>query len=701
MREWVGNLAVFLLATLYLVLSIATAYAEDPLTFLKKNSKYTPTVNLEYKAGTERNVGRGHLLVPLVQNSDNLFFTDINATLRESDDQEYNFGLGFRKIVNNRFIVGVYGFYDLLHKDNNEVQQHIMDGDTHKRSISGKSTFDQVTFGAEILTANWDFRANYYYPMDDYKVVGQGDKTGIVRGNDILIDQDILHVTYSGFDVEVGRKLPFYDKASLFVAYYDFDSEASKSVTSSAIEDASGFSGYRVRGELQLLDTDKMNIELNAEYSDDDLRDDNLFVGLNIGFKFGGKDKQIAKTSLEKRMTNKIVRDIDVVTQVIVPERKVALDEYGRKQKIYFVAPGSDRHGDGTEGNPFSLEEAVTSGKVGEGAIIYLTEGNYDMTHNIKLQDFQKLYGVGTDLVVNNVRVRAGSTSRKSRINFLCGDSNCYSDPYTTNIEQPDFGKNDSDRGDDAYRYTGVLADIVLANNNVVGGLHIFDNVKGMETYAIFGHNVHNAQIINNTIETGYMGVGFQYDQAGNYSHVVNNNYVGQPGAAERGAVKVLAHGEGVQVSSEILNNHFGEVSKFDVSELAEQNDMKYYQSTLAIIAENSAKIRAKVLGNTLGSSSGFARVIAKNQGMVNLDMANNNINELYTIKAGQAVDGFGVSLEGDADGLIQGNIANNTVNSMVNSGVADFVLKDGNVKATVNSNHNVIKALLGHSSLY
>ncbi|MFT7087960.1 MAG: hypothetical protein ACJAZX_001411 [Rickettsiales bacterium] len=63
---------------LFLVLSLAifVAYAQDIEDPSEKINKYKPRIDVDYKLGNKRNLGRVDLLIPIAQNNDNLLFLD-------------------------------------------------------------------------------------------------------------------------------------------------------------------------------------------------------------------------------------------------------------------------------------------------------------------------------------------------------------------------------------------------------------------------------------------------------------------------------------------------------------------------------------------------------------------------------------------------------------------------------------------------
>src|SRR5215472_2257378 len=108
--------------------------------------KWGPFLDLEGKAGTQRNLGTGDLFVPFAQDSTSMLFADIRGRFDDHSDDEGNFGLGVRHMLESGWNLGVYGYYDRRHTELG-------------------SSFEQGTFGVEALSLDWDFRANLYQPI--------------------------------------------------------------------------------------------------------------------------------------------------------------------------------------------------------------------------------------------------------------------------------------------------------------------------------------------------------------------------------------------------------------------------------------------------------------------------------------------------------------------------------------------------------
>lgn len=406
--------------------------------------KYQPKIHFNYKLGNERNLERAEIFMPLWQSGDNLVFIDSQGWLDNEGTKEGNVGLGFRKIINDKFIIGTYGFYD-------------------QRKTENDNKFGQVTLGLELFTENWELRSNAYLADDKSKLVSSSSSSSITSdpyllGNYVYIDNtSVTNSSYesnlSGFDVEIGRELPFLKGVKLFAAYYHFsNNDISEKVD-----------GYRIREEYNFYAKGKHSMFLELEHSEDDLRSSINFLGLRYSYNFlASKDRGLSK--LESKMENRVVRDIDIITKDNSASSSSTVNtqlEDDDNRKIIYVDNSVSSSGDGTNENPYqTLQEASEAASVNDIIYVYYGDGSA-YTDGITLQDGQKLLGQGRDFTVSDVLsniayadhvlVTASSHSKITK-NFTEADATAAE--YYENLEER----------------TGT---VTLANNNEVRGFEI------------------------------------------------------------------------------------------------------------------------------------------------------------------------------------------------------------------------------------
>jgi Inverse autotransporter, beta-domain len=103
-----GGMAILGTALALLLAAPAAAQTTPP----SEPLKWGPFLDLEGKAGTRRNIGTGDLFVPMLQDSSSMLFADIRGRFDDHSDQEGNFDLGVRHMLENGWNLGTYGFYD-------------------------------------------------------------------------------------------------------------------------------------------------------------------------------------------------------------------------------------------------------------------------------------------------------------------------------------------------------------------------------------------------------------------------------------------------------------------------------------------------------------------------------------------------------------------------------------------------------------
>lgn len=217
MRFYAGRFAVAALAVMSLS---ATALAQPDST-----PKWGPHIDVEGKAGTRRNLGEADLFIPVAQDGTTLLFSSLRTRMDDSDGLEGNFGLGLRHMLDSGWNLGTYAYFD-------------------RRKTELENYFNQVTLGVEALSLDWDLRANAYLPQGRRSHAVDTLNTAEVSGTSVIF-RGGEERSLSGFDAEVGWRLPF------------FDSEAAQQLRLYA-------GGYRFTGDIDAV-PDVQGPRLRAE----------------------------------------------------------------------------------------------------------------------------------------------------------------------------------------------------------------------------------------------------------------------------------------------------------------------------------------------------------------------------------------------------------------------------------------------------
>ena len=264
--------------------------------------KWAPFLDVEGIVGTKRSLGQLDLFVPLGQDERTLLFADARFTADDQNSLEGNFGLGGRHMLAGGWNAGAYGYYD-------------------RRRTSSWNAYSQLTFGAEMLGLNFDLRANTYWPIGQTSnVVGStgGPPTAAVSGTTLLVTfpASSLSTEYAmtGFDAEAGARIPVFSTSDpydlrFYAGGYRFSDGVTPVIAGPRLR--LQFTNYRIPelwGGTRLM--------AGVEYQYDDVRGSQGFATLRLRVPLQAEARRGTLTYQERRMTDPIVRDIDIVAQV-------------------------------------------------------------------------------------------------------------------------------------------------------------------------------------------------------------------------------------------------------------------------------------------------------------------------------------------------------------------------------------------------
>ena len=276
-------------------------------------NKWQPWVEGGGYLSTERHRGELDLFAPLWQSSVALMFFQASGKVFEDDIEEGNFALGFRQMTGSGWNLGLWAGYDVR---NSEVD----------------NTFHQLAFGFEALSDRWDLRANGYVALSDPEA-SPGLAQVALSGNGIFMTGG-EEVPLSGFDGEIGYKLfgtragggwglkdgPAHQGRShelrIFAGGYYFDDD-------DALDEIAGARArleWRIDDVIAALPGSRLTFEGEVQY--DDVREDQWEGGVRLRIPFGRGNKQAyaahlaSLTPQERRMTERVERDVDIVTTV-------------------------------------------------------------------------------------------------------------------------------------------------------------------------------------------------------------------------------------------------------------------------------------------------------------------------------------------------------------------------------------------------
>ena len=498
------------------LLALTAGLAAAPL-HAHAQSKWGAHVEAEGKWGTERSLGELGLFIPIWQNDTTLAFTDLRGRLDDNGSQEGNFGLGVRHQLNSNWAVGGYAFYD-------------------RRRTPNDNYFHQGTIGLEALTKNFELRSNIYIPESTEKLVGGSSGSGgggggggsstteasVAGGNFQLITTTIgaggsaaVERALPGADIEAGYKfdLPGNWEAWGYAGAFHFNADGYNSVT-----------GPRGRIELSYNNVpylgEDSKFTLGFETQTDTVRGSQSWgiARLRIPLNRSTAKRRGHLSELDKRMTTRIVRDIDIVSQegeasggggsettVTAETATVTLDNGVDVTSYTELENGDD------------IPTEVTN--AGANSLIVLKEGTIDTAATINMNAGQVIMSGGETLTLT------GNTSGLVRNATLPGSRATINNTNVTNvIETADNAviKNiNTDNGFVPLRINGDNNIIDGVNmTNTFGSLSVLngsDNLS-VSNFTIDGGGINlgssdNATFTNVTVSNAFSGVIFNAGQ--------------------------------------------------------------------------------------------------------------------------------------------------------------------------------------------
>lgn len=337
--------------------------------------KWESVADVTLKAGTARNLGSLNLMMPVMQNEDSMVFVDLRTVLTDQDSWEGNMGLGLRRRLDQAaVIVGGYGFLDT-------------------RRSEYDNTFHQATIGIEAIGEEWDGRLNIYRPLGDSRhTATTGTAGATLSGNSIIFDTGTTYEqAAAGYDLEIGHAVPYIPRTLSYIARYDFNVDGGPDIT-----------GYRARLASDIHD--RVRIGLEYQFADS-VRDNELSASIRLRIPFNGsRPSDAPRARLDDRMTEPVVRDIDIVTARAAPAPQVAMKADGSGPlKVLFVENTAAAGGDGTAQRPYNTL-AAAQGVATAYDTIYVLPGDgttAGMANGIALaHNGQRLIGAGTALTL-------------------------------------------------------------------------------------------------------------------------------------------------------------------------------------------------------------------------------------------------------------------------------------------------------------
>jgi len=333
-------------------------------------AQYRPNLELYFRASPQRPLGGVDAVLPLLSDRQSLLALDLKGHLDEGDANELNLGMFWRNMdAREHWATGVYGSLD-------------------RRRTRAGSHFYQVSVGAEVRSAQWDVRANYYHPTTDKQLVGTGATQFFGFG---LVRNGIYEESMRGGDIEVGFRLPHFERVEsrIYFAGYTFSGKDIAGTTS----------GGRIRAEVR----PRQDIVLGLAHQRDSMFGRATFLELRYAF---GKAPKRGPRTLADRMTDPWQRDIDVAVSPRTESTNPLLGEPVPGVMVVHVDSSKPAGGDGSAERPYNDTAGCAKCADPSFNTVRLWKGNSSTSSpytSYAMQAGQTLLGEGYDTTRNVV----------------------------------------------------------------------------------------------------------------------------------------------------------------------------------------------------------------------------------------------------------------------------------------------------------
>ncbi|HUU51099.1 MAG TPA: inverse autotransporter beta domain-containing protein [Nitrospinota bacterium] len=397
-------------------------------------------------------------LIPFFRKKNSLFFANPKAVFGSNDTEEMNIGMGYRHLLyNDRMFLGINGYFDTQRSENN-------------------FRHNQFGLGLEAIITEWfDLRSNFYFPVSGKRTLPDSVSYRFAQRSFLSHTINNLEEPLRGLDYEGGVLIPgisdIIETRAYFGGYY-YDSEIG--------DDIDGIKGRIEIRPFPLL-------AINVEIRDDNAFETDILVGgyISIPLSFKGwKDywKKRGKRKPRERMTDLVVRDIDVVSNKSTRD----LGESKVYDMVYVNNSNTgDVDEDGSLDHPYDeMTEGLSALSDGETLYVFQGSKNYEGNFTVSNQN-TIIWGEGHEAFPG-----CGGDDH-----YPVLDGNAAGDVFTVSADNVEIRglqiQNSGSRGIHAEnRNGGNIHHNILTNNG--SGLSVWSN--------ILDNTVSNWTVANNTI---------------------------------------------------------------------------------------------------------------------------------------------------------------------------------------------------------
>lgn len=305
-------------------ISTSTIELQESVLIQPDKTKFTSSPRIELSTASNSKITgtKAKFLIPIYQNSnsDQLAYIDLRAGINNTTTHHTDIGLGFRKLFSNTSFLNqpqwIFGIYSNL-------------GRTYTRY---KNELQQVSFGIEALSSDYDFRANYYVAGRQEKVIDATVTHSIESGQHNYTRYSLYQKALGGADFELGYKLPIKTvDVKIFAGGYFYQKPKKTQISigqSDTILNHRGYNrinGQKLRLELglgKLIDNPDVNLTIATQYKHDNLNQGQSSVMAKLSYQFGNNYNPLILKSgndnyrdLRYRMNEFAIRNDIVIDQ--------------------------------------------------------------------------------------------------------------------------------------------------------------------------------------------------------------------------------------------------------------------------------------------------------------------------------------------------------------------------------------------------
>jgi hypothetical protein len=545
-----------------------------------------------------------------------VLLSDLSASITNSGDAVYNFGLVYRNYDASRnriFGWNVYGDVD--------------------QSSDYQDAWYRIGAGVESLGKYVDFRANGYLITGDESALISSTLLGDLTqsGNNVFrVRNQLRENAYSGADFEIGGPLPIFGRRgfNMYTGAYYLGNEY-------------GDDSVGVQARWQALLTDSATVNVN--YSNDKTWGSSSWVSIAFTMPNYGARRFMQPKTVRERLADPVYRNNRIHTHIDefnMPEAAINPDT-GLPYFIVYVDPDATTPGTGTFEDPFMTMQQAVVANAPTIDVIRVDAREDDTGTNLTATG-------GLDLFNNQVLL-----SGNKDFTLFRADGMDFVIPATPNAS--DIGPLISDPT------IGVGESVIrVANNNQIIGMRI-DASNELDT--VFATGVSNPlpfEDINLTCNTflNYT-IGADLEDGSGLIIVDENEFTGLAGASETGLLLTTAAGSTTDllIRNNIASDNF--VAGIDVT--ARPGATINADNPNAFTAIAGATVPATgIVGNTV-TNGGDGIVMTAEAGSTINAVVNDNTSTDNTF------NGFIARADGGTWNLA--SLANNTFNNNLENG--------------------------------